>query len=96
MDTWKPFAHTFIVLHLNIVTNARLYANTHRPAHTMKIESSDFRPRERKAINLAQWPTIVPPLVEAKRDYEELLKQHIEDLSPRAASSLGLRAPRDV
>jgi PPK2 family polyphosphate:nucleotide phosphotransferase len=52
-------------------------------AHSMKIDSNDFRPREGKAIHLDKWPTIVPPLFESQGEYEAVLKQHVEDLSAR-------------
>jgi hypothetical protein len=49
----------------------------------MKIDSSDFRPRKGKAIEMDRWPTLVPPLFESKAEYEAVLKQHAEGLSGR-------------
>ncbi len=47
----------------------------------MKIESSDFIPRQGKAVDLDEWPTLVPPLFESKAEYEAILKQHVEGRS---------------
>ena len=47
----------------------------------MKINSSDFRVRPRKKVNLAKWPTIVKPVYETKRNYESLLQAHVGRLS---------------
>jgi len=49
----------------------------------MKIDSSDFRPRQGKAVDLDKWPTLVPPLFESKAEYEAVLKQHVDGLSAR-------------
>ncbi len=47
----------------------------------MKISSSDFRVRPRRKVNLAEWPTIVKPAYDTKRDYEKMLQAHIDRLS---------------
>jgi len=47
----------------------------------MKISSSDFRVRPRKKVNLAKWPTLVKPVYDTKRDYEKMLRAHVDRLS---------------
>jgi PPK2 family polyphosphate:nucleotide phosphotransferase len=47
----------------------------------MKISSSDFRVQPRKKVNLAKWPTVVKPVYDTKRHYEQLLQAHVEQLS---------------
>jgi PPK2 family polyphosphate:nucleotide phosphotransferase len=47
----------------------------------MKIDSKDFRVRPGKKVELRKWPTIVKPFCESKKQYQELLEKHIEELS---------------
>ena len=47
----------------------------------MKIKSKDFRVKEGDEVNLKKWPTIVKPLYKSKEQYEELLKEHVAQLS---------------
>ena len=47
----------------------------------MKISSKDFRVREREKINLKRWPTTVDTVYKSKKQYEDLLKEHVEQLS---------------
>jgi len=47
----------------------------------MKINSSDFRVREGDAVDLTKWPTIVDPLYQSKKHYQELLGEHVAQLS---------------
>jgi PPK2 family polyphosphate:nucleotide phosphotransferase len=46
----------------------------------MKISSKDFRVT-RKTVNLSKWPTIVNPFCKSKKQYQEVLAEHIEKLS---------------
>jgi polyphosphate kinase 2 (PPK2 family) len=47
----------------------------------MKINSSDFRLRERKnEVDLKKWPTLIDPVYNSKAQYEEILEQHVEQL----------------
>jgi PPK2 family polyphosphate:nucleotide phosphotransferase len=46
----------------------------------MKIDSKDFRVTGKK-ITLNKWPTIVQPVYKSKEQYQELLAQHVEQLS---------------
>jgi PPK2 family polyphosphate:nucleotide phosphotransferase len=48
---------------------------------TMIIDSKDFRVRPRAQVKLGKWPTIVKPYCGSKKRYQELLGQHVEDLS---------------
>jgi PPK2 family polyphosphate:nucleotide phosphotransferase len=48
---------------------------------TMIIDSKDFRVRPRAQVKLGKWPTIVKPYCGSKKRYQELLGQHIEELS---------------
>ncbi len=47
----------------------------------MKINSDDFIVPDGKKVKLKNWPTIVKPLYESKKQYEKILDEHIEKLS---------------
>jgi PPK2 family polyphosphate:nucleotide phosphotransferase len=47
----------------------------------MKIDSKDFRVPTGKEVKLKEWPTIVKPFCKSKKQYQKLLKEHVEDLS---------------
>jgi PPK2 family polyphosphate:nucleotide phosphotransferase len=47
----------------------------------MKIRSRDFRVREGRAVDLAEWPTRVDPVYHSKEDYQKLLSEHVTLLS---------------
>jgi PPK2 family polyphosphate:nucleotide phosphotransferase len=47
----------------------------------VKIESNDFRVGPGKEVDLSKWPTIVDPYYESKKQYRELLLEHMEKLS---------------
>ena len=47
----------------------------------MKINSKDFRLRERGEVNLEKWPTKVDPVYQSKEQYQELLDEHVAQLS---------------
>jgi PPK2 family polyphosphate:nucleotide phosphotransferase len=47
----------------------------------MKIDSKDFRVPHGKKVKLTDWPTNVEPVYKSKEQYQELLEQHIEELS---------------
>jgi PPK2 family polyphosphate:nucleotide phosphotransferase len=47
----------------------------------MKIESDDFRVHEGQKVNLKKWPTIVKPVYDSKEQYQELLAEHVKQLS---------------
>ena len=47
----------------------------------MKINAKDFRVREGDEVNLKKWPTIVEPVYKSKKQYEELLGEHVAQLS---------------
>ena len=46
----------------------------------MKISSKNFRVTG-KTVNLSKWPTIVKPFCKSKKQYQEVLAEHIEKLS---------------
>jgi PPK2 family polyphosphate:nucleotide phosphotransferase len=46
----------------------------------MKINSEDFRVTGKK-VELSQWPTSVKPFFKSKKEYQEVLAQHVEKLS---------------
>jgi PPK2 family polyphosphate:nucleotide phosphotransferase len=48
----------------------------------MKIKPKDFRVLPGERVNLKRWPTRVKPLCKSKRQYQELLAEHIQKLSP--------------
>ena len=47
----------------------------------MKIDSNDFRVPAGKEVDLGKWPTIVDPYYKSKKQYKELLLEHMEKLS---------------
>jgi PPK2 family polyphosphate:nucleotide phosphotransferase len=47
----------------------------------MKINSNDFRVKGGDEVNLKKWPTIVKPVYKSKKQYEELLSEHVAQLS---------------
>ena len=47
----------------------------------MKIDSKDFRVAPGKKVKLNEWPTVVKPYCESKEHYQELLAQHVSELS---------------
>ena len=47
----------------------------------MKINSKDFRVRPGEKVKLSAWPTAVKPFYKSKKQYQELLEEHVESLS---------------
>ena len=47
----------------------------------MKIDSKDFRVREEDGVDLKKWPTKVDPVYKSKEEYQELLREHVAQLS---------------
>src|ERR1017187_8681157 len=47
----------------------------------MKIDSKHFRVRPKKKVELSEWPTIVKPVCEPKKEYQKLLEEHVAELS---------------
>ena len=47
----------------------------------MKINSTDFRVRPGDKVDLGDWPTIGKPLFKSKKEYQELLGEHVAELS---------------
>ena len=47
----------------------------------MNIDSKDFSISPGKKVNLSKWPTIVDPYYKSKKQYKELLLEHMEKLS---------------
>jgi PPK2 family polyphosphate:nucleotide phosphotransferase len=47
----------------------------------MKINSKDFRVGPGKKVDLSEWPTVVKPLCKSKNAYQELLEEHVKELS---------------
>ncbi len=47
----------------------------------MKIHTKDFRVKPGKNIKLEEWPTIVKPFYNSKKQYEKLLEEHVKKLS---------------
>jgi PPK2 family polyphosphate:nucleotide phosphotransferase len=45
------------------------------------INSKDFQVPERDAVKLKKWPTIVSPAYKSKKEYQELLAEHVTQLS---------------
>jgi PPK2 family polyphosphate:nucleotide phosphotransferase len=47
----------------------------------MNVRSTDFRVEEGDQVKLDKWPTVVEPIYESKKQYQKLLKKHVEELS---------------
>jgi PPK2 family polyphosphate:nucleotide phosphotransferase len=47
----------------------------------MKINSKDFRIPEGHDIKLKKWPTLVDPVYKSKEQYQDLLREHVEQLN---------------
>ena len=47
----------------------------------MKIDTKDFRVDEGEKVNLKKWPTEVNPVYKSKEQYQQLLQEHIQQLS---------------
>ncbi|MDR3421601.1 MAG: polyphosphate kinase 2 family protein [Xanthobacteraceae bacterium] len=47
----------------------------------MRVNSKDFLVREGEDVDLKKWPTKVDPVYRSKDQYEELLKEHVAQLS---------------
>ena len=47
----------------------------------MKIKPSDFRVAEGDKVDLAKWPTRIEPVYSSKSHYQEILRQHVAQLS---------------
>src|ERR1039458_1159421 len=47
----------------------------------MKINPKDFRVSTGNKVDLAEWPTTVKPLCKSKRQFQELMQEHMETLS---------------
>jgi PPK2 family polyphosphate:nucleotide phosphotransferase len=47
----------------------------------MKIDSKDFRVAEGHSVKLERWPTLVKPFYKSKKDYQDLLHEHVARLS---------------
>jgi len=46
----------------------------------MKINSKDFRVPPDEGVKLRKWPTTVKPVCNSKKEYQELLCEHVEKL----------------
>ncbi len=47
----------------------------------MKINAKDFRVHEGANVDLKKWPTLIDPVYESKEAYEQILGEHVEQLS---------------
>jgi PPK2 family polyphosphate:nucleotide phosphotransferase len=47
----------------------------------MKISSKDFRVPPKRKIALSEWPTVVKPFSKSKQQYQELIEEHVEEMS---------------
>src|SRR5271169_6363641 len=47
----------------------------------MKIRSKDFRVQEGDEVDLRKWPTTLAPVYKSKQDYQQLLGEHVAQLS---------------
>lgn len=47
----------------------------------MKINSTDFRVQEGEKVNFKKWPTLVKPAYQSRELYQELVGEHVGELS---------------
>ena len=47
----------------------------------MKISSQDFRVPPGEKVDLRKWPTMLKPFCQSKKQYQELLEEHVKELS---------------
>jgi PPK2 family polyphosphate:nucleotide phosphotransferase len=47
----------------------------------MKIDFKDFRVQAGEKVKLKKWPTLVKPVYRSKKQYEELLRERVKELS---------------
>jgi PPK2 family polyphosphate:nucleotide phosphotransferase len=47
----------------------------------MRIDSKDFRVRPGEKVQLSEWPAIISPFCESKKEYQRLLQEHVAALS---------------
>src|ERR1017187_4901855 len=47
----------------------------------IKINSRNFRVPPDKEVDLSKWPTVVDAFTKSKKEYEQLLRQHMEKLA---------------
>ena len=47
----------------------------------MKINTKDFRVRPGEKVKLTEWPTNVKPVSKSKKQYKQLLREHVEKLN---------------
>jgi PPK2 family polyphosphate:nucleotide phosphotransferase len=47
----------------------------------MRIDSKDFRVRPGEKFQLGEWPAIIRPFCESKKEYQQLLQEHVAALS---------------
>jgi PPK2 family polyphosphate:nucleotide phosphotransferase len=47
----------------------------------MKIDSDDFLVRPGEKFKLRDWPTVVKPFYRSKKEYQKLLKEHVDELN---------------
>jgi PPK2 family polyphosphate:nucleotide phosphotransferase len=50
-------------------------------AMTTTIHAKDFRVRPGHTVKLGEWPTIIQPYCTSPKRYQELLKEHVQELS---------------
>lgn len=48
---------------------------------TKMIDPHDFKVSRDKKVDLDEWPTLTKPVYESKKEYEELLRKQVEELS---------------
>jgi polyphosphate kinase 2 (PPK2 family) len=59
---------------------ARPWARTQQ-RKKMKLKSEHFRVRPGDEVNLRKWPTQAEPVYKSKQQYQELLAEHVAQLS---------------
>jgi PPK2 family polyphosphate:nucleotide phosphotransferase len=47
----------------------------------MKINSKDFLVREKDKVKLKDWPTIIKPVYKSKEQYQQMLREHMDDMN---------------
>ncbi len=61
--------------------NKRGHGKQFKKEVNMKMDSEDFRVRPGEKVKLKRWPTWAKPCYKSREHYQEILREHIEELS---------------
>jgi polyphosphate kinase 2 (PPK2 family) len=62
-------------------TDSNITKLNYQKAIGMKINSKDFLVQEGKKVKLKDWPTIIKPVYKSKEQYQQMLREHMDDMN---------------